>query len=263
MSSVLKALKNQSSPLVQGSSDVRLQSAKVLSTGAPRVLLWLVMLVLAGVLGWLAVQWMPYYRAEAEATSKVELEALERDQRPSAAVQAQYQLGDMATIKTPQWPAMATDSAMATDVANASLPQQAQSTEQGATTAQQRDNQSPVNDNQAIDLSQISPQLLSAFESALAEGENGGDADNLNRSVVPELDQLAPSFRRTIPSFSYDGHQYSSRPQGRWIELSGVRLFEGERFEGLTVLTIAPAHVVFVKDNQAFSQPALEDWTKP
>lgn len=262
MSSVLKALKNQSSPLVQGSSEVRLHSAKVASAGAPRILLWLLVIVLAGVLGWFTVQWVTHHRAEARANT----EALAREQQPSAVTQAQYQLGDMAAIKTPQWPAKITESddgTRMTDQTSTSTEQVAQNAEQRPMTAQQQENQSPVNDNQAIDLSQISPQLLSAFESALAEGENGGDADNLNRSVVPELDQLAPSFRRTIPSFSYDGHQYSSRPQGRWIELSGVRLFEGERFEGLTVLTIAPAHVVFVKDNQAFSQPALEDWTKP
>jgi|GEM_PF-492611 general secretion pathway protein B len=257
MSSVLKALKNQSSPLVQGSSEVRLHSAKVASAGAPRILLWLLVIVLAGVLGWFTVQWVAHHRAEARANT----EALEREQA-SPVTQAQYQLGDMTAIKTPQWPAM-TPETRVTDEPFASAEQVAQNAEQRPITIQQQENSSPVNDNQAIDLSQISPQLLSAFESALAEGEQGGDADNLNRSVVPGLDQLAPSFRRTIPSFSYDGHQYSSRPQGRWIELSGVRLFEGERFEGLTVLTIAPAHVVFVKDNQAFSQPALEDWTKP
>lgn len=262
MSSVLKALKNQSSPLVPGSSEVRLHSAKVASTGVPRILLWLVVIVLAGVLGWFTVQWVTHHRAEASANT----EALERKQQPSVVAQVQYQLGDMAAIKTPQWPTMATednDVISVSDETSASAEQLAQNTKQRPLTAQQQQNQSPVNDNQAIDLTQISPQLLSAFESAIAEGENGGGADNLNHSVVPKLEQLAPSFRRTIPSFSYDGHQYSSRPQGRWIELSGVRLFEGERFEGLTVLTIAPAHVVFVKDNQAFSQPALEDWTKP
>ncbi|RUO47034.1 general secretion pathway protein GspB [Pseudidiomarina donghaiensis] len=260
MSSVLKALKNQSSPLVQGSSEVRLHSAKAASSGAPRMVLWLVVIVLAGMLGWFTVQWVAHHRAEARANT----ETLEREQA-SPVTQAQYQLGDMTAIKTPQWPAM-TPETRVTEEPFASAEQVAQSAEQRPMPTQQQDNQSPVNDNQAIDLSQISPELLSAFESALAEDNNGDNRENgsnLNRSVVPELGQLAPSFRRTIPSFSYDGHQYSSRPQGRWIELSGVRLFEGDRFEGLTVLTIAPAHVVFVKDNQAFSQPALEDWTKP
>ena len=259
MSSVLKALKNQSSPLVQGSSEVRLHSAKVTNSGTPRMLLWLVVIAIAGALGWWATQWITNQRAEAAAN----IEAIElAEQQPPATVQKQYQLGDIAVIKTPQWPVITTPKDNVSDEANASVEQVAQSIRQQPSN-QQQDSPSPVNDNQAIDLSQISPELLNAFESALAEGEQGGDTDNLNRSVVPELEQLAPSFRRTIPNFSYDGHQYSSRPQGRWIELSGVRLFEGERFEGLTVLTIAPAHVVFVKDNQAFSQPALEDWTKP
>lgn len=263
MSSVLKALKNQSSPLVQGSSEVRLHSAKVTNSGTPRMLLWLVVVALAGALGWWTMRGVTSEHVEAAAN----IDAVEpNQQRPSVDVQKQYQLGDIAVIKTPQWPVITTPKdnleSSTSHQANASDEQVAQSTRQQPSN-EQPDNPSPVNDNQAIDLSQISPELLNAFESALAEGEQGGSADNLNRSVVPTLEQLAPVFKRSIPSFSYDGHQYSSRPQGRWIELSGVRLFEGERFEGLTVLTIAPAHVVFVKDNQAFSQPALEDWTKP
>ena len=256
MSSVLKALKKQSSPLVSGSSQVHLSSAKSSATlwnaAKVRIVLRVLLLLIAAALGWLTMQWWLAQQAKPVETL------------PSVTVsepQVRYELGQVSTIKTPQWPQ---PEAMQADVNNST---------EGAgqvltSRAQQQVSQRPVSGEQAIDLSEVSPELLSAFENALAaESTNASNrsATSSERvtSVVPPLTQLNPSFQRTIASFSYDGHQYSSRPQSRWIELSGVRLFEGEQFQGLTILTIAPAHVVLAKDNQAFQQPALEDWTRP
>ncbi|WP_417659529.1 general secretion pathway protein GspB [Pseudidiomarina sp.] len=237
MSSVLKALRNQQSPLLKAHSQVALESAVKPAMALGRIVILLVSLIVAAGIGWLGVQ----YWLSNNTVAVVE-----------PAPQASYQLGTIAAVIEPQWPE--------------SEPEQEQSTAEQITavepseaitsSAQRQAENSVVSDDQTIDLNQVSPELLSAFENALNEDGEG-------RSVVPTLATLSRDFQRTVPSFSYDGHQYSSRAQARWVELAGVRLFEGERWQGLTVLTIAPAHVVLSRNNQAFQQPALEDWTKP
>lgn len=244
MSSVLKALKNQSSPLLQTSSDVALQSAKMpQSRSVLTFILALIVAAATAVGAWFLMQGLMPTAKPINSTAELP------QPQPS------YQLGDIAAVITPQWPVPVIPETT-TELTTIESQQPVLSV------AQQQAQNSVVNSNQAIDLSQVSPELLSAFESALNETSNTGD-NQKTASVVPLLTQLNLNFQRTVPSFSYDGHQYSSRPQSRWVELSGVRLFEGERFQGLTVITIAPAHIVLAKDNQAFQQPALEDWTKP
>jgi general secretion pathway protein B len=238
MSSVLKALRNQQSPLLQQPGSIALQSVQQGTGILVKLFIAAAVVVIAGGAGWFISQ---QFMNGASDT----LSAVSEDEQP-VTVSAQYQLGSVVSIIQPNW-------RIETEV-------QPEVTEQSGdeliSAAEQQADSSVVNANQAIDLNQISPEMLSAFESAL--GEQGE-----NLSVVPALAQLSPSFQRSIPSFSYDGHQYSSRPNSRWIELSGIRLFEGESYQGLTILAIAPAHVVLSKNDQAFQQPALEDWTKP
>lgn len=235
MSSVLKALRNQQSPLLKAHSQVALESADKPATAIGGIVILLGSLLVAAGVGWLGVQyWLSNSVVEvAEPTP-----------------QASYQLGTIAAVIEPQWPATEPEQASTEQVIAAP------SGEAITSSAQRQAQNSVVNDDQTIDLNQVSPELLSAFENALNENGEG-------RSVVPTLANLSTDFQRSVPSFSYDGHQYSSRAQARWVELGGVRLFEGERWQGLTVLTIAPAHVVLSRNNQAFQQPALEDWTKP
>lgn len=257
MSSVLKALKEQSSPYIKRSSEVRLSSAKATSRGVGRIVIGGVLTMLAALAGWFVVTWLPALMVPSELNSSpktVEHTVAVNDSQPS------YQLGDMAVIMTPQWPQQDIPQRDSETTEPTVLNAQSGSTTQTATPTQTT--QRPVTENKAIDLNQISPELLSAFENALAEDSQRTGAQQTT-SVVPELTQLSYDFQTSIPSFTYDGHQYSSRAASRWIELSGVRLFEGERFQGMTVLTIAPAHVVLVKNSQAFQQPALEDWTNP
>jgi general secretion pathway protein B len=238
MSSVLKALRNQQSPLLQQPGSIALQSAQQGTGILIKLFIAVAVIFIAGVSGWLISQQL---MNNASGTHS----AVSQDEQPVTAP-AQYQLGSVVAIIQPNW-------RIETEV-------EPEVTEQPGdeliSAAEQQADSSVVNDNQAIDLNQISPEMLSAFESAL--GEQGE-----NLSVVPTLAQLSPSFQRSIPSFSYDGHQYSSRPNSRWIEFSGIRIFEGESYQGLTILAIAPAHVVLSKNDQAFQQPALEDWTKP
>lgn len=237
MSSVLKALRNQQSPLLQQPGTISLQSAQQRTGALTKTLIVVTVIVVGAVVGWLMSQ---QFIADA-AHSKRLAQATEVSTEPT-----RYQMGSVVSITQPNW---RIEENVESEVAE-------QQGDELISAAEQQADNSVVNANQAIDLNQISPEMLSAFESAL--GEQGE-----NLSVVPALSQLSSSFQRSVPSFTYDGHQYSSRANSRWIELSGVRLFEGESYQGLTILAIAPAHVVLSKNEQAFQQPALEDWTKP
>lgn len=238
MSSVLKALRNQQSPLLQQPGSIALQSAQQGTGTLVKLFVVAAVIVIAGGAGWFISQ---QFIKDASNT----VAPISEDEQ-SVTVAEQYQLGSVVSIIQPNW-------RIETEAQPEAIEQ---SGDELISAAEQQADNSVVNDNQAIDLNQISPEILSAFENAL--GEQGK-----NLSVVPALAQLSPSFQRSIPSFSYDGHQYSSRPSSRWIELSGIRLFEGESYQGLTIIAIAPAHVVLSKNDQAFQQPALEDWTKP
>src|SRR5690554_745716 len=229
MSSVLKALKNQSSPLVQATTDVSIQTAKATQSRFGYAVIAVIIFVVAGAGAWLLMQWLMAAPEPVKTVTEM--------QQPAPT----YQLGPIAPVITPKWPT--SDVIVAAD-----QPVVTESQQPVVSAAQQQAQNTVVNSNQAIDLSQVSPELLSAFESALNETANPA-GNQRAASVVPLLTQLNINFQRTVPSFSYDGHQYSSRAQSRWVELSGVRLFEGERFQGLSVLTIAPAHVVLAKDN--------------
>lgn len=234
MSSVLQALKKQSSPLVQQQPQVDLSSAPTLN----RQPMWhwvlgVFVVVGAAAIGWWGGQWLFTRDLDSTITTS----------EPVRSEKAAYLLGGIKPIKQPIWPEPAVPSSVDEGVEVLSQ-------------ARTQANESIVSNNQAIDLNQVSPETLQAFDAALAEQGNG-------RSVIPQLAELSVSFQRTIPSFTYDGHQYSSRTDARWVVLNGIRLYEGETLQGLTVLSIAPSHVVLSKDSQAFQQPALDDWTRP
>lgn len=229
MSSVLKALRKQSSPYIPLRSSTQLTSAPVQRTWLKRLIngvLICLLLVVAGATGW----WLAKPSAMEPPTVVTESQA------------PQYTLGTATSIRVPELapatPAVDTGTVIEPSRIEPVVPQQPE----------------------AVDLNTVSPGLLSAFEDAIAAT---GTTGNQTASVVPELLTLSQAFQMSIPSFTYDGHQYSSRGSTRWIELSGQRLQEGDGWQGLTVIRIAPAHVVLAKSNQAFLQPALEDWTRP
>lgn len=227
MSSVLKALRNQSSPLLQERQPVWLTAAE---SGRRRDWRWLAIIlamIVAGGIGWLiAAQQSPtvvHQMVTPQATG------------------SRYTLGSIPTIRQPVLSEPATEATAA------------------ETTAQSIEREAPAQP-EAIDLNEVSPELLKAFEDAVAATGGSGPAGD---SVVPDLQDLSPGFQRSIPSFTYDGHQYSSRDSSRWVVLGGRRLYEGDSWQGLTVVRIAPAHLVLSKNYQAFQHSALEDWTSP
>ncbi|RUO60503.1 general secretion pathway protein GspB [Pseudidiomarina insulisalsae] len=233
MSSVLKALRQQQSDLIPQQQPVQLAPLPPRSRRHPWV--WLVLaLVAALALGWFA--------------SSVFL--LRTTVPPGTAAEGQtlpIRLGEPAPVR------------------QVSLPV-AQTTEDTQPTAEAQPTEStfaspPALDaGQGVDLNQVPAELLAAFEEAIAATGNGAAGDR-QQSVLPRIEQLPPEVRRQIPGFTYDAHQYSSRVPERFVELAGQRLRQGDFWKGIQVLTIAPNHVVLVLGQQAFQQPALEDWT--
>ncbi len=226
MSSVLKALQRQSSPLVQQPAPIQLRSAtskRSLTVG--QSLLWLLTVAAASLILWWGVSsWKALtVPALSEPTPVVE--------------PVNYIVGEAQPIRVPRWPEATPAVEPATEVVQ----------------------QPEVTSPEAVNLEQVSPELLMAFEDALSDTGNNSTV----QSIVPRLSDLSVSFQRQIPSFNYEGHQYSSRAASRWIRIGGQRLYEQDVWQGLQILKIAPSHVILSKNNQAFQQPALEDWTTP
>lgn len=229
MSSVLKALRGQSSPLLQQPAPIWLSSAPA------RTSLrwwWVALVVLLALLLSSYYSWLKLINTElisAQATA-------------IAAPPENYQLGHSTIIKVPQWNTV--PGAVAQPVGQ---PQSAPP---------------PQDVQQGVDLQQVSPQVLAAFEAAVA-AQNSDRAPAIQQSVLPAIADLTNTLRSQIRSFTYDAHQYSSRDSARNVTFSGQRLIEGDVWQGLTIIRITPTHVVLSRNQVAFQQPALEDWTRP
>lgn len=231
MSSVLKALREQSSPLLQQPAPIWLSSAPA---SKPARWWWVAVLVL------LVLAVSSYY-SWSRATRTIE----PASQLPVAVDEpvGRYELGSGTVIKAPKWEIVSTDVT--------------QPIEQ-----RQQPRQPQLDVQQGIDLQQVSPELLAAFEEAVA-AQKSDQPLTTQQSVLPAIAELAGELRQQIPSFSYDSHQYSSRDSARNVTFSGQRLREGEVWQGLTIMQITPTHVVLSRNMVAFQQPALEDWTRP
>lgn len=235
MSSVLKALRDQSSPLLQQPPPIWLHSAPQRSSRS-----WWWMLAL--VLGVLAVS--SYYSWSRQYQVVVPPVA---DRAPSTATVVSYELGRSTAIKVPQWKQTTVAVTQPVQTPQQPLPKPLQQ---------------PQDLQQGIDLQQVSPEVLAAFEEAVAAQQSGQPAA-AQQSVLPAIGDLTSDMQRQIPSFTYDAHQYSSRDSARNVTFSGQRLREGEVWQGLTIMQITPTHVVLSRNMVAFQQPALEDWTRP
>lgn len=236
MSSLLKALKQQQSPLLKQTSvlDTSLM-ANDKNSRSWSWLLWPLALILGAVLGSAGAMW---------------LGEKNQSQRPEA---EGFRWGETASIESVEWDAEPDPEPAPeekADVTQSAGQQQSSESEPAGQAESQR---------QALDLSTVSPDLLQRFEAAVNDTSNSDD-NRVDTSVIPSLSELSRSFQNQIPAFSYDSHMYRSSASQRWIELNGQRLYEGDALNQLTILRIEPQKVVLVKDSQAFSQPALEDW---
>lgn len=234
MSSLLKALKQQQSPLLKQTSvlDASLM-ANDKHSRSWSWLLWPLVLILGAVLGSAGAVWL----GETNQSERPEAEG--------------FRWGETASIESVEWEAEPEPvPEEEPEVTQSSGQQQSSEPEPSAQAGSQR---------QALDLSTVSPDLLQRFEAAVNDTSNSDD-NRADTSVIPSLSELSRSFQRQVPAFSYDSHMYRSSASQRWIELNGRRLYEGDALNQLTILRIEPQKVVLVKDSQAFSQPALEDW---
>jgi general secretion pathway protein B len=196
-------------------------------------LLWPLVLILGAVLGSAGAVWL----GETNQSERPEAEG--------------FRWGETASIESVEWEAEPEPvPEEEPEVTQSSGQQQSSEPEPSAQAGSQR---------QALDLSTVSPDLLQRFEAAVNDTSNSDD-NRADTSVIPSLSELSRSFQREVPAFSYDSHMYRSSASQRWIELNGQRLYEGDALNQLTILRIEPQKVVLVKDSQAFSQPALEDW---
>ena len=234
MSSLLKALKQQQSPLLKNRSV--LDSSLIAQDRPTKNNLWLVWplaLILGSALGYGIAYW-----SGAEVVDEV-------------TVTPDFTWGETAAVPAISWEAIEEPPAeqqVTTSTHESVQPQES------SEIAQQRQRQ-----REALDLSSVSPELLNRFQEAV---EQTGSETEQRISVVPSLSDLSPTFQQRVPEFSYDSHMYRSSSSQRWIELNGQRLYEGDSYQSLDVIRIEPHQVVLALDSNAFSHPALEDWKR-
>ena len=234
MSSLLKALKQQQSPLLKQTSI--LDSSLMASPKGSRSWGWLVwpaVLILGVVLGAGVAR-----LNEAPSDSAV-------------LVADRFNWGETESVEPISWDAEPEQETQQTEKVNGR--------QQGSEEKETNQPEPAGSQREALDLSSVSPDLLQRFEAAVND-TSGNDNTSKRASVIPPLGELSRSFQQQVPAFSYDSHMYRSRASQRWVELNGQRLYEGDALNQLTILRIEPQKVVLVMDSQAFSQAALEDW---
>lgn len=235
MSSLLKALKQQQSPLVNRGSDLDPSLVDAPEQGG-RATVWLVALGLVIIMLLAFIGWQL-------------LAADDKDNKqPSQSNSAlsDYQLGESYEVSSVSWPAQQPEESPRVDAEPIVVRPEPES----------RNNQ-----REPLDLNQVSPELLAKFEQAVQQSSAGNANQDDNRSsVVPPLAELSDSFKQQVAPFSYDGHMYLSDPEQRWVELNQQRYYVGERFNGLRIEQIEPQRLVLSRDGQAFSIDALSDW---
>lgn len=231
MSSLLKALKQQQSPLFKQPSvlDASLM-AKETRGRSGAWLLWPSVILLGGAIGAGSATW--HHTSE----------------RSTSVTTTDFEWGEAEVIDTLSWEEQTPPAASKTEPST------------GTAAADREARSEPqATPRTALDLSTVSPELLARFEAAVDEtGGNGSEPQETG--VIPPLNQLASDFQQRVPAFTYDSHMYRSSAPQRWIELGGQRLYEGDNYRQLKVLRIEPHQVVLVFGDRAFSQAALEDW---
>ncbi|ATZ73773.1 general secretion pathway protein GspB [Idiomarina sp. X4] len=230
MSSLLKALKQQQSPLLKNKSVLDSSLIAQDSERTSRLwLIWPLALVLGGATGYAAALWSGVPGADAKVTT------------------SDFSWGEAVSPPKVSWEATPTE------------PEPSQTSTSNKVEPQAQAQQPVENQREALDLSSVSPELLNRFQEAV---EQTGSETEQRISVVPSLSDLSPTFQQRVPEFSYDSHMYRSSSSQRWIELNGQRLYEGDSYQSLNVIRIEPHQVVLALDSNAFSHPALEDWKR-
>ena len=129
-------------------------------------------------------------------------------------------------------------------------------------------------DLDALDYSELSPQLASQLRSAIAATGDGESLPQLLREErlppMPEPQQpmsavsigdLPASVQDRIPALNFQTHIYSSAANSRWVKVNGSEAYEGDEIApGVTLRRIEPRNVIFDFESYLISMPALSEW---
>ncbi|MGM0480741.1 MAG: general secretion pathway protein GspB [Pseudomonadota bacterium] len=235
MSSLLKALKQQQSPLLNEGSALDPQLMDRRASGSYGSLMVGVVLILVCCVALALIIWQLMQSPALPDSS---------EQTPAGSNYS-YQWGEPQAIENISW--QVAEQPIAAENAISQRP----------TASEAKPVQST---REPLDMSVVSAELLAKFEQAVQQSDKAATADT-NLSVVPPLNQLDKGFRQQIPGFTYDSHMYVSKQNERWIEFNGQRLFIGDDYDGLTVERIEPQQVILSLQGKAFRVEALRDWS--
>ncbi|PSU30907.1 general secretion pathway protein GspB [Photobacterium lutimaris] len=129
-------------------------------------------------------------------------------------------------------------------------------------------------DLEALDYSELSPELASQLRSAIAATGDGETLPQLLQEqrmpAMPEpqapmaavpIGNLPASVQDRIPALNFQTHIYSSSPNSRWVKVNGSEAYEGDEIaSGVTLRRIDPREVVFDFESYLISMPALSEW---
>lgn len=141
-------------------------------------------------------------------------------------------------------------------------------------------NRSPANavddswDLEALDYSELSPQLASQLKAAIAATGDGETLPQLLQEErlppMPEpeaplktvnVGDLPASVQDRIPHLNFQTHIYSSSADSRWVKVNGSEAYEGDEIApGVVLRRIDPREVVFDFESYLIAMPALSEW---
>ncbi|WEM41983.1 general secretion pathway protein GspB [Photobacterium sp. DA100] len=129
-------------------------------------------------------------------------------------------------------------------------------------------------DLEALDYSELSPQLANQLRAAIAAtGEGETLPQLLQEERLPSMPEpqaplsavsigdLPASVQNRIPSLNFQTHIYSSSADSRWVKVNGSEAYEGDEIApGVVLRRIEPRAVVFDFESYLVSMPALSEW---
>ena len=129
-------------------------------------------------------------------------------------------------------------------------------------------------DLEALDYSELSPQLATQLRAAIAATGEGETLPQLLQEdrlpAMPEpqapvsaisIGDLPASVQDRIPHLNFQTHIYSSAANSRWVKVNGSEAYEGDEIApGVTLRRIEPRAVLFDFESYLISMPALSEW---
>ena len=134
----------------------------------------------------------------------------------------------------------------------------------------------------ASEASPLSAELVKRFENVIKQmdREDESQAQSANQfgeepdssvsaaapgasatTQLPRIDQLPAWILTSLPGMAFSAHMYSSDPSLSWVRVNGSSMVEGDMIDGkVTIMHIAPQHVVLSFQGREFTMQAMTDW---